>query len=69
MTVKKKYEDTKARFLKLLEERPLETIAVISVAATAAAKLISSVTEARNSATWKREVSRRERNLNRRYDR
>ena len=65
MTTKKKYEAAKARFLQLMEERPLETIAVISVAATAVAKVISSVTAARNSKTWKREVDRRERS--RRY--
>lgn len=65
MNAKKKYEDVKVRFLQLLDERPLETIAVLSVAATAVAKLVSSVTQARNSKTWKREVDRRERN--RRY--
>lgn len=60
MSVKAKYEKAKARFFQLMDERPLETIAVLSVAATATAKLIRSATEARNSATWKREVQRRE---------
>ncbi len=59
-TAKKKFNDVKARFLQLLEERPLETIAAISAVALAAAKMIGAVTEARNSATWKREVRRRE---------
>jgi hypothetical protein len=60
MSVKKKFEDVKAKALQLMEERPLETLAVAAVTVTAVAKLISSVTEARNSATWKREVRRRE---------
>lgn len=65
MTAKKKFEDAKARFIQIFDERPLETIAVCAVAATAASKLIRSITEARNSATWKREVDRRERNSRR----
>lgn len=69
MSVKKKYNDAKDRFLQLLQERPLETVAVISGAALAAAKLISSVTEARNAKTWKREVQRRERSQQGRYPR
>jgi hypothetical protein len=67
MSAKKKFEDVKAKALQLMEERPLETLAVAAVTVTAVAKLISSVTEARNSATWKREVRRREMNQNRRY--
>lgn len=59
-TTKKQFEDAKARFIQLMQDRPLETVAAISAAALAAAKLLSSVTEARNSATWKREVKRRE---------
>lgn len=59
---KKKYEDLKAKAIQLFEERPLETIAAISAAALAAAKMINSVTEARNAKTWKREVQRREQN-------
>lgn len=59
--IKKTYEDVKARALQTFQDHPLETIAVIAMAATATAKLISSITEARNSKTWKREVSRRER--------
>ena len=57
---KKKFNDVKAKAIQLFEDRPLETIATISAAALATAKLISSITEARNSATWKREVQRRE---------
>lgn len=62
MIDKQKYEAAKARAVQLMSEHPLETIATISAAAIATAKVISSVTEARNSATWKREVRRRERN-------
>jgi len=67
MSAKKKFEDVKAKAIQLMEERPLETIAVAAVAITATAKLISSVTEARNSATWKREVQRREQKQQTRY--
>lgn len=63
MSIKTKFNVVTTRAVQLLEERPLETIAVISAAALAAAKLISAVTEARNSETWKREVRRRERSL------
>lgn len=56
----KSYHKTKAKTAQLLEERPLETIVVASAAVGAAAKLIHSVTEARNAAVWKREVRRRE---------
>lgn len=59
-TAKKKFNDAKARFIQLLQERPLETIAAVSAVALAAAKMIGAVTEARNSTTWKREVRRRE---------
>jgi hypothetical protein len=64
---KKKFEDAKAKAYQLMQERPLETLAVASAAIVATAKLISSVTEARNSATWKREVRRREDNQRTRY--
>lgn len=57
---KRNLTNLKNKALRILEERPLETVAVAAVAMTATAKLISSVTEARNSATWKREVQRRE---------
>ena len=67
-TTKKKFENIKAKAIQLFEERPLETIATISAAALATAKLIGSVTEARNAKTWKREVERRERNQKRRYN-
>jgi hypothetical protein len=68
-TTKKKFEDLKAKAIQLFEERPLETIATISAAALAIAKVMNSVTEARNAKTWKREVERREQNQKRRYDR
>ena len=67
MNAKKKFEDVKAKAFQLMQERPLETLAVVSVTVTAVAKLISSVTEARNSTVWKREVQRRERNQNYRH--
>lgn len=62
MSAKKKYEDVKARAIQLFNERPLETIATLSAAALAVAKILGAVTEARNAKTWKREVERRERN-------
>lgn len=62
MSTKTKFNDAKTRLIQLMDEKPLETIVVISTAALATAKLISSITEARNSSTWKREVQRRERN-------
>jgi len=69
MNAKKKFEDVKNRAIQLFEERPLETIAALALAATATAKLISSITEARNSATWKREVQRREQSQYKKYSR
>ena len=62
MSAKKKFEDAKTRALQLLDERPLETIATLSAAVLAVAKILGAVTEARNAKTWKREVERRERN-------
>jgi hypothetical protein len=61
MTAKKKYEEVKAKAIQLMQERPLETIATLSAAALAVAKIINSVTEAQNAKVWKREVQRRER--------
>jgi phosphoribosylanthranilate isomerase len=57
---KKKLTDVKIKFLQVLEERPLETIAALSAAALAVAKVISSVNEAQNARTWRKEVRRRE---------
>jgi hypothetical protein len=62
MSTKATFANAKTRLVQLMEEKPLETLAVISATALATAKLISSITEARNSSTWKREVRRRERN-------
>lgn len=42
------------------EEHPLETIAAVGFAATAAAKLVNAMVSARNSQTWKMEVERRQ---------
>jgi hypothetical protein len=61
MTAKKKYEEVKAKAIQLMQERPLETIATLSAAALAVAKIINSITEAQNAKVWKREVQRRER--------
>lgn len=44
---------------KAWEEQPLQVIAIGSLAATAAAKLLKATTEARNARTWKDEVERR----------
>jgi hypothetical protein len=62
---KKKLVDVKNRFLQLLDERPLETIATLSTAALAAAKIVSSINQSRNAKTWRKEVQRRERNQQR----
>jgi precorrin-6B methylase 1 len=57
---KNKFNDLKTRFIQLLDERPLETIAAISAVALAAAKMIGAVNDSRNASSWKREVRRRE---------
>ena len=62
MSFQDKVNATKAKATQLMQERPLETIATISAATLAAAKIISSVSGARNSSTWRREVRRREQN-------
>jgi len=67
MNAKKTYENAKARLLQAFEERPLETIGVLSAAALAVAKIISSTTEARNAKTWRKEVQRREQKQRARY--
>jgi hypothetical protein len=41
------------------EEQPLQVIAVASLAATAAAKLLNAATASRNSRAWSKEVDRR----------
>lgn len=66
-SAKKKLNDVKIKFLQILEERPLETIATLSAAALAVAKVISSVNEAQNAKTWRKEVKRREQNQRTRY--
>jgi hypothetical protein len=47
------------------DENPLAVIAVAAVAATAAAKLLDSVTATKNARAWKKEVDRRDRNSRR----
>lgn len=61
MSIKTKYEETKAKAAQLMRDRPLETLAVAAATATAVAKVIDTVSRAQNAATWKREVKRRER--------
>lgn len=46
-------------------ENPLAVIAVASVAATAAAKLLDASTNRVNAQAWKKEVNRRDRNSRR----
>ncbi len=65
---KKKLSDVKNRFLQLLDERPLETIATLSTAALAVAKIVTSVNQSRNAKTWRREVQRREQSARARRD-
>jgi hypothetical protein len=65
---KKKLSDVKNRFLQLLDERPLETIATLSTAALAAAKIVTSINQSRNAKTWRREVRRREQSARARRD-
>lgn len=67
MNAKKKFEDAKARLIQAFNDRPLETIAVFSAAALAVAKVISSVNEAQNAKTWRKEVRRREQKQRARY--
>lgn len=69
MTLKKKYEAVAEKLLTVMQERPLETIAVLSVAASAVAKIINSATQARNAKTWKQEVRRRDYTTRNRYNR
>lgn len=47
------------------DENPLAVIAVASGAVIATAKLLDSVTAAKNTRTWKKEVNRRDRNSRR----
>jgi hypothetical protein len=54
-------DKVKHKIQQALEENPLTVVAVASGAALAVAKLITAVTEAKNSRTWKKEVDRRDR--------
>lgn len=60
MSFKKKFNEVKESAFQTLKERPLETLAVISAAAVATAKVVKTISEVQNSNTWKREVKRRE---------
>lgn len=57
---------TNSRFYRNLktqvEEHPMEAIMIASLAATAAAKMMQSNTNRRNSKTWEKEVDRRRAN-------
>lgn len=57
---------TNSRFYRNLkaqvEEHPMESIMIASIAATAAAKLMQSNANRRNSKTWEKEVDRRRMN-------
>ncbi|ASR84616.1 hypothetical protein PQB76_gp036 [Arthrobacter phage Cheesy] len=64
---KKKYEDAKAKIVETVKERPLESVIAASLAMTATAKLLNSITQARSAKTWEREVRRRETNQRRHY--
>jgi hypothetical protein len=52
----------KTKIKQAWEENPLAVITVAAIAATAAAKVIESMTAANNSRSWKKEVDRRVRN-------
>jgi hypothetical protein len=54
--------NAKDRIKKVWDENPLAVITVGAITATAAAKVLSAMTEAKNAQTWKKEVSRRDRN-------
>lgn len=43
-------------------DQPLQVIALGGIVATAAAKILSASTEARNAKTWRKEVERRRMN-------
>jgi len=52
----------KDRLIQAWNENPLAVIAIASLAATAASKLINASTERANSRTWAKEVDRRRMN-------
>jgi hypothetical protein len=61
-TMQKTLNDIKSKVQKAWDENPMQVIIVGAVAATAAAKVLDSVTAAKNSRSWKKEVDRRDRN-------
>jgi hypothetical protein len=58
----KSMDKAKAKIRQAWEENPLLVIGVAAGAATAAAKVLDSVTSANNARTWRKEVDRRDRN-------
>ena len=60
-------DKAKTKIKQAWEENPLLVIGVGAAAATAAAKVLDSVTSAKNSRSWAKEVDRRDRNS--RYNR
>jgi hypothetical protein len=57
--------NAKDRFKKVWDENPLAVITVGAIAATAATKVLTAMTEAKNAQTWRKEVDRRDRNTRR----
>jgi hypothetical protein len=58
----KSLDKAKTRIREAWEENPLLVIGVGAAAVTAAAKALDSMTAAKNSRTWQKEVDRRDRN-------
>lgn len=59
---KKKATETKNRIVAMYSERPVEMLLATAAVIGAAGKVIHSINEAQNAATWRKEVKRRERN-------
>lgn len=59
---KDKYKGIALGVADAVREKPIETLFAVATVIGIAAKTVSTVTEAQNAATWKREVKRRERN-------
>lgn len=60
MDYKRKYREASDKIYHTITTYPVESVIVGIAAMTAAAKLNNSITQARNAATWRREVRRRE---------
>lgn len=61
---KDKYKGIALGVVDAVREKPVECLMATGVAIGIVAKAVSSITEAQNAATWRREVKRRERNSN-----